>query len=237
MKVRPTDLAQYELLHGQTEYPYDFPAAPSIELLVDIFADRPCSVFLHVRKASVDRWVPIVSGQRRIELRGRFSNTVGLAIHCAKEGTINALVVGNPVGIDPVDYTPVVMHPELPALGVEDKLRREFRAMLDARLGPPKTKKEIELDPELMGDEIPERAGPGFEIDDDDLLDPEPWSVQQQDEPARDPVPDDNRARPSTDRGSEAPGKRERGGKPAPSDKRTADDAPIPDSHAGGDGS
>lgn len=205
MKVRPTDLAQYELLHGSTEYPYEFTTAPCTELSVDLFSDRPCSIFLHVIKGSIDRWVAVVSGQRRIELRGRFSNVVGLAIHSAKEATINALVVGHPVGLDKIDYTPAVMHTEMPVETPEDRLRREFKAMLDARFPQPERKKDVDIDPELMGDEIPEVAGKGFEIDDDDPLDPEPWVVRYPDESDGDPAPSDNRTGPDTARGSSQP--------------------------------
>lgn len=205
MKVRATDLAQYELLHGSTEYPYEFATAPSTELHVDLFADRPCSIFLHVRKGSIDRWVAVVSGERRIDLRGRFANVVGLAIHSSKEATINALVVGNPLGVDKLDYTPAVMHTEMPVQSEADKLRREFKAMLDARFPERERKTNVEIDPDLMGDEIPERAGRGFEIDDDDPLDPAD-GVQLEDEPHGDPRQDDRRARQDLDRGPAEPG-------------------------------
>lgn len=227
MRTRPTDLAQYELLHGQSEYPYDFKDAPCTELVVDVFADRPVSIFLHVRKGSVDKWVPLISGQRRIELRGRFANCVGLAIHGPKESTINALVLGHPVGLDPIDYTPAVMHTDVPSLSETDKLRREFRALLDARL-PERKPKHVEVDPELMGDEIPSAAGPGFEIDDDDPLDPAD-GVLLQDEPSRDPIPDDHRAGPDLDRGSQRTRSRERRDELASSDLEPADPAPDPE--------
>lgn len=205
MKKRPTDLAQYELLHGKTEYDYEFPTAPSCELLVDVYSDRPAHLYLHIVKGSIDRWVNVVSSERRIEFRGRFANCVGARIHCAKEATLNCLVIGNPVGVDPVDYTPAVMHAEIPQLSEADKLRREFRAMLDARLPQRTPKKEIDVDPDLMGDEIPQLAGGNFEIADDDPLDPMPGidlELHEQAEPHRDPVPDPDRTRPDPDRGS-----------------------------------
>lgn len=212
MKVKTTDLAQYELLNGDTTYEFDFPLAPSVELLIDIYADRPCSLFLHIVRNEIDKWVPVVSSERRLEFRGRFGNCVGARIHAPKDATLNALVIGNPVGVDPINYTPRTAKLEVPQPTMGELVAREVRKLL-----PPKPQREVHPDPELMGDEIAEQHR-GYEIDDDDPLDGFVDGVLE-DEPARDPRPDPDRARESGDP------------RPAP------DNAPIPDAVAGGDGS
>lgn len=199
MRPKQTDLATYELLHGETQYEYAFATAPSIELLVDLFADKPASLYLHIVKGDIDRWVNVVPGERRIEFRGRYANCVGVRVHCAKDAVINALVIGHPVGIDPIDYTPrtAKLEPEAPSMA--ELVAREVKKLL-----PQKPQREVHPDPELMGDEIAERHT-GFEIDDDDPLDPLPGIVLE-DDTDRDPGEDDRGARQDPDRGSADPG-------------------------------
>lgn len=199
MKAKQTDLATYELLTGDTQYEFEFPAAPSTELLVDVFADRPASLYLHIVKGSIDRWVNVVPSERRIEFRGRFANCVGARLHCAKECVLNVLVIGHPVGVDPIDYTPrtAKLEPEAPTMA--QLVAREVKKLM-----PQRPQREVHPDPELMGDEIAERNA-GFEIDDDDPLDPLPGIVLDEDDAAGDPRPADRGAGTDTDRGSASP--------------------------------
>lgn len=199
MKVKQTDLAQYELLHGETEYDFDFRTAPSTELLIDIYADKPVSLFLHIVRGSIDKWVNVVSGQRRVDFRGRFANCTGARISASKECTINAFVGGHPVGVDGLDYKPRVANLEVKEPTVAELVAREVRKLL-----PQKSVRENHPDPELMGDEIAEKFR-GYEIDDDDPLDGDhPGSVHEDDAPG-DPRPDPGEARVDPDPGSPAP--------------------------------
>lgn len=226
MKPKQTDLAQYELLHGETEYDFEFADAPSTELLIDVFSDKPASLFLHIVRHPIDKWVPVVSSHRHIEFRGRFANCAGARLSCPKDATLNALIIGNPVGIDPIDYTPrtAKLMPEAPS--VAELVAREVKKLL-----PQKPQREIHPDPELMGDEIAEQHS-GFEIDDDDPLDPAPGVVLQ-DEPDGDPGPD-------PDRTGADPDPRHGDARTAPAARQSppaAKEPPIPDAVAGGDGS
>lgn len=231
MKQRPTDLAQYELLHGETNYDFDFKLAPATELLVDVYADKPVSCFLHIRKGEIDRWIPVVSGERRIELRARFSNLVGVRLSCSKDATLNCLVVGNSIGIDPIDYTPRTAKLEMPAPTMAELVAKEVKKLL-----PTRPQRETVTDPELMGDEIAEKHQ-GFEIDDNDPLDPADGVVLEPDEPARNPLPDDSGTGPDTDRGPERARARERRDELTAPDKRpasTPDAKPRPPSQPSG---
>lgn len=175
MKIKQTDLAQYELLHGDTTYDFDFKPAPSTELLIDVYADRPCSLFLHIVRDSIDKWVNVISGERRLDFRGRFANCVGARIHTTKECTLNAFVGGHPVGVDGIDYTPRTAKLQIPEPSLAELVAKEVRKML-----PQKTPREVHPDPELMGDEIAEKFQ-GYEIDDDDPLDGDAEQLHQDD--------------------------------------------------------
>lgn len=212
MKPPTTDLSTFDVLQGEGRYEFSFQEdALNTEVLVDIYSDKAVSLHFQIVRDGTERWVPMVGGERRIELRGRFAHLKGCAISASKEAVIYAFVRAIPVQVAEQPRQPRVAHLELPKLSPEMAAVQEMRKEL-RRMFPEKFKdKTPTIDPELMGDEIPTRAGAGYEIEDDDDIDPLPgFERVREDEPAGDPGA-------GGDRAGEDPGRR-------PTDQPTAPD-------------
>jgi len=201
MKPPTLDLSAYDLLQGETKYEFPFPAgAINTEVTIDVYADKAVSLHFHIARDGIDKHVPISGGERRIDIRGRFAHLRGATISASKDATIYAFVRAVAVQVVEAQRAPRMATTELPQLTPQEIARQEMRKEL-RRLFPEKFKDKSEpVDPELMGDEIPERAGKGYEIEDDDELDPLPGfepdpRVLDQAEPQRDPGQSDNRTR------------------------------------------